>query len=41
MAAAIDAIELELDGQGALRARIEPPEVRHCTLEQTDFSLGG
>jgi hypothetical protein len=40
MAAMIDAIELELDGQGALTARIEPPAVRHCMLEQTDFSLG-
>ena len=41
LAAAIDPIEIEIDGQGALTARIEPPVVRHCRLEQTDFSLGG
>jgi hypothetical protein len=40
LAAALDPIELELDGAGRLAGRIEPPAVRHCTLEQTDFGLG-
>jgi len=40
LAAALDPVELELDGAGRLAARIEPPTVRHCSLEQTDFRLG-
>ncbi|MGH2942255.1 MAG: hypothetical protein ACRDLN_05730 [Solirubrobacteraceae bacterium] len=40
LAAALDPIELELDGEHRLAARIEPPAVRNRALEQTDFMLG-
>jgi hypothetical protein len=33
-------IELEVDGERPVAARIEPPAVRHVSLEQTDFRLG-
>jgi hypothetical protein len=40
LAEALAPIELELDGQPPVAARIEPPAVRHYSLEQTDFRLG-
>jgi hypothetical protein len=40
LAQALDPIELALDGEPPVAARIEPPAVRHVSLEQTDFSLG-
>jgi hypothetical protein len=39
VAEALDPIELELDGERPVPARIEPPAVRHLSLEQTDFRL--
>jgi hypothetical protein len=36
---ALDPIELEVDGEQRLVARIEPPTVRNLALEQTDFTL--
>jgi hypothetical protein len=40
LADALDPIELELDGEPPVAARIEPPAARHFSLEQTDFGLG-
>ena len=40
LAESLDPIELELDGERAVAARIEPPAVRHFALEQTEFRLG-
>ena len=38
-AEALDPIELVVDGEQRLAARIEPPTVRNLSLEQTDFTL--
>jgi hypothetical protein len=38
-AEALDPIELVVDGEQRLAARIEPPTIRNLTLEQTDFTL--
>jgi hypothetical protein len=38
-AEALDPIELVVDGEHRLAARIEPPTIRNLTLEQTDFTL--
>lgn len=40
LAEALDPIELAVDGERPVPARIEPPAVRHFSLEQTDFRLG-
>jgi hypothetical protein len=39
LAAAMEPIELDLDGSGRLAGRIEAPEVRNLALEHTDFRL--
>jgi len=39
LAEALEPIELEVGGERRLAARIEPPAVRHFSLEQTDFRL--
>lgn len=38
-AEALDPIELVVDGERPLAARIEPPAIRNLSLEQTDFGL--
>jgi hypothetical protein len=38
-AEALDPIELVVDGEQRLAARIEPPTIRNLSLEQTDFTL--
>jgi hypothetical protein len=38
-AEALDPIELVVDGEQRLAARIEPPIIRNLSLEQTDFRL--
>jgi hypothetical protein len=38
-AEALDLIELVVDGEQRLAARIEPPSIRNLSLEQTDFRL--
>jgi hypothetical protein len=38
-AEALDPIELVVDGEQRLKARIEPPTTRSLSLEQTDFRL--
>jgi hypothetical protein len=38
-AEALDPIELVVDGEQRLTARIEPPTIRNLSLEQTDFTL--
>jgi hypothetical protein len=38
-AEALDPIELVVDGEQRLAARIEPPTIRTLSLEQTEFTL--
>jgi hypothetical protein len=38
-AEALDPIELVVDGERRLAARIEPPAIRNLSLEQTEFML--
>ena len=38
-AEALDPIELVVDGEQRLAARIEPPTIRNLALEQTEFTL--
>jgi hypothetical protein len=38
-AEALDPIEIVVDGEQRLAARIEPPTIRNLALEQTEFTL--